>query len=64
MLEAAQEPEVQDFELVVQLHAHDAIVSVDAQKDPRGLAVLSENHLHLKQGMANGALSLARALNE
>lgn len=48
VLEAAQEPQVQDLELVVQLHAHDAVVSVDAEKDPRGLAVLSENHLHLK----------------
>ena len=47
VLEASQEPQVEDLQLVVQLHADDAVVSVDAQKDARRLAVLSQNHLHL-----------------
>lgn len=50
VLQAPQKPQVEDLELVVELHADDAVVAVDAQQDPRGLAVLSQNHLHLKRG--------------
>lgn len=49
MLQAAQEAQVEDLELVVQLHADDAVVSVDAQQDPGGLAVFAQNHLHLRE---------------
>lgn len=47
VFQATQEPQVEDLQLVVQLHADDAVVSVDAQQDPRGLAVLPQDHLHL-----------------
>lgn len=50
VLEASQEPQVEDLQLVVQLHAHNAVVSVDAQQDSRRLAVLSQDHLHLDVG--------------
>lgn len=49
MLQAAQEAQVEDLELVVQLHADDAVVSVDAQQDPGGLAVFAQDHLHLQE---------------
>lgn len=48
VLQAAQEPQVENLQLVVQLHADDAVVSVDAQQDPCGLAVLPQDHLHLE----------------
>lgn len=47
VLETSQKPQVEDLQLVVQFHADDAVVSVDAQQDPRRLAVLSQDHLHL-----------------
>lgn len=50
VLKASQEPQVEDLQLVVQLHAYDTVVSVDAQQDPRRLAVLSQDHLHLDVG--------------
>lgn len=47
VLEASEEPQVEDLQLVIQLHADDAVVSVNAQQDPRRLAVFTQNHLHL-----------------
>lgn len=43
----SQEPQVEDLQLVVQLHADDTVVPVDAEKDARRLAVLTQDHLHL-----------------
>lgn len=47
VLQTSQEAQVEDLELVVQLHAHDAVVPVDAEQDPGGLAILPQDHLHL-----------------
>lgn len=47
VLQTSQEPQVEDLQLVVQLHADDAVVSVNAQQDPRRLTVLPQDHLHL-----------------
>ena len=58
VLEASQEPQVEDLQLVVQLHADDAVVSIDTQQDARGLAVLSQNHLHLNtRGTGNATVN-------
>lgn len=48
VLQASQETQVQNLQLVVQLHPHDAVVPVDAQEDPGGLSVLPHDHLHLE----------------
>ncbi|KAK0144819.1 Ribonuclease T2 [Merluccius polli] len=47
VVQASQEPEVEDLQLSIQLHADDAVVSVDTEEDTRRLAVLPQNHLHL-----------------
>lgn len=47
MLQTSQKPQVEDLQLVVQLHADDAVVSVYAEQDACRLAVLSQDHLHL-----------------
>lgn len=47
VLEPSQESQVEDLQLVVQLHAHDTVVSVNAQQDPCRLTVLSQDHFHL-----------------
>lgn len=47
VLEPSQESQVEDLQLVVQFHADDTVVSVDAQQDPCRLTVLSQDHFHL-----------------
>lgn len=43
----AQKPQVQDLELFLQVHAHDAVLAVDAQEDTCGFPIFPEDHLHL-----------------
>lgn len=52
----AQEAEVEDLELLIQVHAHDPILTVNAEQDAGSLAVLAQDHLHLRgQRGPNGA---------
>lgn len=50
VLKASQEPQVENLQLVVQLHAHNAIISINAQQDPCCFTVLSKDHLDLDTG--------------
>lgn len=45
--ELPQEAEVKDLELLVKVHADDAILTIDAQQDTCGFPVLTQDHLHL-----------------
>lgn len=48
--ELPQEAEVEDLELLVKVHADDAILTIDAQQDPCGFPILTQDHLHLRWG--------------
>ena len=48
--ELPQEAEVEDLELLIKIHADDAILTIDAQQDACGFPILTQDHLHLGGG--------------
>lgn len=43
-----KEAEIENLQLLIQLHSNNAIFTINAEQDSCGLPVLSQNHLHLR----------------
>lgn len=59
----AEEAEVEDLELLLQVHADDPVLPVDAEQDPGGFTVLPQDHLYLQGVGGQGGISWGQGRN-